>query len=140
MPPRKRLPERLAAPLPAPPLTPARARAFAEGIACFDRGAHWHAHEAWETAWNDLGDGPEDDAEIVLRGLIQLAAALHALAAGRLRGARSNLAKAAGKLALADALWGLDLKAVNRAVRAAGGDPAALSGLRLGPLRPASGA
>lgn len=135
MPPRKRRPEALSGPLAAPPRTPARAEAFAEGVACFDRGDFWHAHEAWEAAWNTLGDGPEDDAEIVLRGLIQLAAARHALDAGRLRGARSNLAKAQGNLALGGGdFWGLDLDRLNAALAAADGDPGALADLTLGPL------
>jgi predicted metal-dependent hydrolase len=122
-------------PLAAPPPTAERSRAFAEGVACFDRGAYWHAHEAWEAAWNTLGNRPEDDAEIVLRGLIQLAAALHARDLGRPRGARSGLAKAEAKLALATGpFWGLDLDRLNHAVAAAGGDPAALGRLTLGPL------
>jgi len=130
--PRKRRPEALGA-LAEPPLTPARSRSFAEGIAHFDRGAHWHAHEAWEAAWNDLGDGPEDDAEIVLRGLIQLAAALHARTLGHPRGARANLEKAKGKLALWHGpFWGLELDPVNARIAAAHGDPAALADLRLG--------
>jgi predicted metal-dependent hydrolase len=133
VPPRKRRPEDLG-PLAEPPLTPARARAFAQGISCFDRGDFWHAHEAWEAAWNDLGNGPEDDAEFVLRGLIQLAAALHARGLGHPRGARSNLAKARSKLARwRGPFWGLDLDRVNARLAASAGDPAALAGLRLVP-------
>jgi predicted metal-dependent hydrolase len=133
MPPRKRRPERLDGPLVEPPLTPARARAFREGVACFDRGAWWEAHEHWEAAWRDLGDGPEDDAEIVLRGLIQLAAALHSRAAGRPLGARGSLANAVPKLArFRGAFWGVDLERVNAALHDAGGNPEALAALRLG--------
>jgi predicted metal-dependent hydrolase len=134
-PPQKRRLKDLKGPLAEPPRTPARLIAFAEGVARFDAGAYWDAHEAWERAWLDFGNGPEDDAEIVLRGLIQLAAALHARDLGRPRGARSGLAKAEAKLALATGpFWGLDLDRLNHAVAAAGGDPAALGRLTLGPL------
>jgi predicted metal-dependent hydrolase len=72
-----------------------------EGVARFNAGAFWHAHEAWERVWLAMPDGPEGDGEIILRGMIQLAAALHLLGAGRLDGAASNFRKAASKLALA---------------------------------------
>lgn len=43
-----------------------------EGIAIFNEGRHWHAHEAWEDLWNQLeGDGRE-----FVQGLIMAAAML----------------------------------------------------------------
>jgi hypothetical protein len=133
-PPQKRRLKDLKGPLAEPPRTPARLIAFAEGVARFDAGAYWDAHEAWERAWLDFGNGPEDDAEIVLRGLIQLAAALHqAQGAKGGQGGRSNLDKAAPKLKLwKGPFWGVDLNPVNRAVADAKGDPSPLLGLTLG--------
>lgn len=47
--------------------------AFTQGIALFNRGYYWEAHEAWETAWNSVGrNGVSAD---FLKGLIKLAAA-----------------------------------------------------------------
>lgn len=112
MPPKKRRPGDLG-PLSEPPCGPEQAAHFARGVELFHKGAYWDAHEAWEAAWRLMGDGPEDDAEIVLRGLIQLAAALHAHARGRPGGARRNLDKARAKLALfPGTFWGLDVPAL----------------------------
>jgi hypothetical protein len=60
-----------------------------------------------------MPDGPEGDGEIVIRGLIQLAAAMHLLRIGRDDGAASNFRKAAGKLALVpDGFLGIDTGAL----------------------------
>jgi hypothetical protein len=46
---------------------------LAEGARRFDAGEHWHAHESWEEAWKrDRGHDRD-----YLKGLIQIAAALH---------------------------------------------------------------
>ncbi|MBI5137397.1 MAG: DUF309 domain-containing protein [Nitrospirae bacterium] len=109
MPPRKRDPDTVG-PLAEPPCSPVQARRFAEGVAHFEAGRYFEAHEAWEQAWRLMGDGPEDDAELVLRGLIQLAAALHAGARGRTAAAHRNVDKAAHKLALFPRpFWGWDV-------------------------------
>ncbi len=100
MPPRKRRREELTAVV-DPLLTPPLEESLAEGIRLFNNGSYWHAHEAWETVWLALGDSPDDDGEYILRGLIQLAAALHLLEAGRLDGSMSNFRKAREKLAVA---------------------------------------
>lgn len=84
-----------------PALDAGRARQFREGIELFNAGEHWHAHESWEHVWLGMSDRSEDDGEIVIRGLIQLAAALHLLRIGRLDGAASNFGKAYEKLCLA---------------------------------------
>lgn len=78
---------------------------FREGIELFNAGEFWHAHEAWERVWLAMPEGPGGDAEIVVRGMIQLAAALHLLGAGRLDGAAGNFRKAAVKLALAPPIF-----------------------------------
>lgn len=43
--------------------------ALERGLAAFRRGRFWHAHEEWEEDWRRTGDP-------VVRGMIQLAAAL----------------------------------------------------------------
>lgn len=73
---------------------------FRHGIALFNSGKYWHAHESWEAAWLPMGDGPEDDGEIFLRALIQLASGLHLKRSGRYGGARSHFAKAAEKFSV----------------------------------------
>jgi hypothetical protein len=64
---------------PAAPLAAAHRLLVRQGVALFDHGSYWHAHEAWEQVWR---------AERVpnrhfLKGLIQVAAALHHVQAGR---------------------------------------------------------
>jgi|GEM_PF-479930 len=44
------------------------------GAALFDQGAYWEAHEAWESEWRRLPEGPERRR---VQGCIQIAAALH---------------------------------------------------------------
>src|SRR5262245_6153026 len=47
--------------------------AFRRGVALFNAGYYWEAHEAWEALWHAQGRrGPTAD---VLKGLIKLAAA-----------------------------------------------------------------
>ena len=67
------------------PLEPAVQLAITDGVRLFDRGAYWHAHEAWERAWR-LERGADRH---YLKGLIQFAAALHHWH----RGARSPAAR-----------------------------------------------
>ncbi len=82
---------------------------YLAGIALFNAGRYWHAHEAWEAAWMAMGNGSEDDAEIFFRALIQLASGLHLKRSGRLAGARSHFAKAHQKFAAMPAVFmGLD--------------------------------
>lgn len=82
---------------------------FLEGIAHFNSGRYWHAHEAWEAAWLPMGNAPEDDGEIFFRALIQLASGLHLKRSGRYNGARSHFRKAGEKFAAMPAeFMGLD--------------------------------
>lgn len=57
---------------------------FAEGIDCFNRGAFFDAHEAWEQVWLRV----TDDSRTFYQGLIQVAVCLHHFGRGNTRGAR----------------------------------------------------
>ena len=88
---------------------------FQYGIDLFNIGNYWDAHESWEEIWQELGDEPEDDWEILLRGLIQIAAGLHCLFLKKKRGSRGNLKKGWSKIALCeDHFLGLDLQSLVR--------------------------
>ncbi len=58
------------------------------------RGRFWHAHEAWEEDWQTTRDP-------VVRGMIQLAAALFHLRRGNQAGAERLYERALGQLARA---------------------------------------
>lgn len=112
MPPRKRDVEEITA-LQPPPFSETQWRDFRHGCALFNRGRYWHAHESWEAAWLPMSDAPEDDAEIFLRALIQLASGLHLKRIGRYKGARSQLAKAGKKFAVMPTFFmGMDIAAL----------------------------
>jgi predicted metal-dependent hydrolase len=131
MPPRKRRPEELAQ-VSEPRLTPQQFDVWCDAIELFDDGQYWLAHERWEEIWKVMGDDSADDAEIVLRGFIQLAAGLHLLGIGRLDGARSNLEKAAQKLALAPSMFiGVDVESVRAKIPLQLGSLAAMTRFRL---------
>ncbi len=70
-----------------------RAR-FLEGVALFNAGRFWHAHEAWEDVWKE---NPGGDA-LFFKGLIQAAAAFHQLTNGKERGTIIHLRRATRKL------------------------------------------
>lgn len=69
---------------------------LAAGIAMFNRGAFFEAHEALEDVWRDA---PQKDKKF-LQGLIQVAVALHHYGNGNLTGARSVLRRASRNLSL----------------------------------------
>ena len=73
-----------------------RDRLLALGAEAFDRGDYFAAHEHWEVVWRETAAG---DARRHLKGLIQIAAALHKHAQGHADAARALLAKAARTLA-----------------------------------------
>ncbi len=54
-------------------LAPLTREKLVAGIALFNGGAWWHAHEAWEDAWNE----EDGTTRLWLQALIQLAAAYH---------------------------------------------------------------
>lgn len=59
-----------------------------EGIALYNDGHHWHAHEAWEPLWMGL----EGDDKLFLQGLIMSAAMLHQYARRVQGGVRNHWA------------------------------------------------
>jgi hypothetical protein len=67
---------------------------FREGVALFNGGRYWHAHEAWETLWRAAPDQERD----FYQGLIQIAAGLLHLQRRNARGARSKLAEGVAKV------------------------------------------
>jgi predicted metal-dependent hydrolase len=75
-----------------PDLSPEeRERLFREGIALFNSGRFYDAHEAWEDIWRSTTPEPKD----LFQGLIQVAAALHQfLDLHRHEAPRRTLAKA----------------------------------------------
>jgi uncharacterized protein len=68
--------------------------AFEEGVARFNAGRFWDAHESWEELWLRA----EGDDKRFLQGLIQLAAAYHHISRGTMRGAGRLLKAALAKL------------------------------------------
>lgn len=89
--------------------------ALRAGIALFDGGEYWEAHEAWEERWLEA-DGDESSA---LGALIQLAAALdHATRTGRVRAACYLLDEARAKLASlqGERPLGLDVAALDTGI------------------------
>ncbi len=94
------------------------------GIALFDLGRHWDAHERWETAWR-ADPRPERDC---WKGLIQIAAACFHLARGNRRPVAWLLGRARHHLSVHDtAPWSLDreslLELIEELAECAPGDP-----------------
>src|SRR5438552_14835998 len=107
-----------------------RVALMAKGRAAFNAGEFYEAHEFWEEVWNEI-DAP---ARTWVQGLIQVATALHKLAAGRDDVCATLLAKALGKLAGApDALDGVDVAAART------GAERILAAIRAGELPSARG-
>ncbi len=61
------------------PLAASHRALVRQGVALFDHGSYWHAHEAWEQVWRE----ERAPNRHFLKGLIQVAAALHHANAGR---------------------------------------------------------
>ncbi len=75
----------------APPLTAAQEEMLEKGIAQFNAGQWFEAHETWEDLWGELPGGPRRK---FVQGLIQLAVALEHTRRGNPRGALMLLARA----------------------------------------------
>ena len=73
---------------------------FNQGINFFNLGHYWNAHDSWEEIWIQLSDSKKDDWEILLRGLIQIAAGLHCLTINKEKGSKGNLKKGWSKISL----------------------------------------
>jgi hypothetical protein len=68
-----------------------------EGIRLFNDRKYWHAHEAWESAWRALAEGPE---RTHLQGLIQACGVFHLIGIGRVDPAARMAISALEKLRL----------------------------------------
>ncbi len=92
---------------------PDRLRAFAAGLAAYDHGEWFEAHELLEPAWMGTDDLPERE---LVQGLIKLAAAHVHRQRGNARGMRKNLVGARERIVTAVASGaddhGLDLAAL----------------------------
>jgi hypothetical protein len=101
--------------------------AVTRGLAAYDRGAWYLAHEELEPAWM----GTDDLAErALLSGLIKVAAAYVHAARGNPLGVRTNLRGARERLVTAAA-------AAPAPPAGAGGPPVTIAGWALGPMRAA---
>ncbi|HEX2066842.1 MAG TPA: DUF309 domain-containing protein [Candidatus Thermoplasmatota archaeon] len=91
----------------APPIAdPASHPALEEGRALFNRGEHWHAHEAWEPLWMGL----EGDDKLFVQGLIMAAAMLVQYGKGVRRGVQNHWANVTLRLRPhAQGRWGVDV-------------------------------
>lgn len=80
------------------------------GLALFEEGSFWEAHEVWEELWQ-IGH-KQSCAGLVLRGLIQAAAACLKSLRGEERGVEILSARAAATLRSAEVAWwnGVDLE------------------------------
>jgi predicted metal-dependent hydrolase len=77
-------------------LSPDEETDLERGIALFNSGQFWEAHEAWEEIWKNH---PED-GRFFIQGLIQLAAAYHQLGKRIYRGVVIHLKQAQERLKL----------------------------------------
>ncbi|MEK6986014.1 MAG: DUF309 domain-containing protein [Candidatus Thermoplasmatota archaeon] len=91
-------------PMAAPVADPANDPRLDEGIALFNQGEHWHAHEAWEPLWMGL----EGDDKLFLQGLIMAAALLVQHGKGIQRGVENHWANVQFRLGGRAARWGID--------------------------------
>lgn len=81
--------------IPEPPMTFVDWSDFRRGVALFNGGSYWHAHEAWEAVWIRKRELP---AQRFFKGLIQLAAAHHQRTRRRQEGMLIHSERALAKL------------------------------------------
>ena len=98
-----------------PALDEAEWQIFRHGVALFNDGKFWEAHEAWEEVWK----GRTEESRIFFQGIIQAAAAYHLIVTRpRYGGARNNIAKALATLELFTGnVLGIDVDELRRAVQ-----------------------
>lgn len=85
---------------------PERSPLLDEGIAEFNAGRHWHAHEAWEQLWLGL----EGDDKLFVQGLIMAAAMLHQYRRGVVRGIQNHYRNVLARLPPhVPRKWGIDV-------------------------------
>jgi hypothetical protein len=101
---------------------------YLDGIALFNAGYYWEAHEAWERIWHAHGRrGPVAD---LLKALIKLAAAGVKAREGRQAGVATHARRAAGLIGsvageAGPRLLGLELAALEATARAIADSPPA---------------
>ena len=126
-------------PRPAP-LEPSRWRespVFVRGLALFNAGYYWEAHEGWEDLWHASGrQGPTAD---LLKALIKIAAAGVKVRQGQPHGVRVHLERAVALLnevgeRLGPNVGGLDLDRLIQACRATIASPPPQPPLADGPV------
>ncbi len=87
-------------------LDPANHEWLDEGLAEWNAGRHWHAHEAWEHLWLGL----EGDEKLFVQGLIMAAAMMHQYKRGILRGVENHYENVQARLPPhAPTKWGIDV-------------------------------
>ncbi len=88
-------------------------RKLAQGIALFNAGKFYEAHEVLEDVWRQM----TGEDRRYLQGLIQVAVAFHHYSTGNLAGARSLLARGAAALAGApDVFLGISMPPLRAAL------------------------
>ncbi len=100
-----------------PYLLPEEQEMFNEGIALFNKGEFWRAHEAWEGVWHRR----TEESRLFYQGIIQAAAGYHlAVERPRISGAVRNFEKSLEKLGLFPSEFlGIDVAGLIRSMRAA---------------------
>lgn len=97
---------------------------YGEGVALFNAGRYWDAHEAWEEIWLQSAG----DARLGLQALIQMAAAFYHIERENFRGAARLFAAAADKLErTSEAFPGLDQKELIECLRRGAEEPGTVS-------------
>ncbi|MDX2128494.1 MAG: DUF309 domain-containing protein [Chloroherpetonaceae bacterium] len=82
---------------------------FERGVVEFNQTLFYDAHESWEHCWRAMRNDVTDDSEIIVRGLVQLAAGFHCIQQQRKKDAKRNFQKALPKIDLAPVrLFNLD--------------------------------
>jgi hypothetical protein len=96
--------------------------AYLRGVALFNEGYYWEAHEAWEPLWHALGRrGAAADA---IKGLIKLAAAGVKVREGQPHGVATHAARAAALFeGVGGTMFGLDLDELARIASQVAGRP-----------------
>lgn len=99
-----------------PPFPDAVEGAYEEGLACLERGAHFDAHEAFETAWRAAARSDRD----FFQGLVHVAVAWYQAERRNRVGCERQLEKAQRRLGpYAPSYRGLDVSGLLVQLRAA---------------------
>ncbi len=105
------------------PLSEQEQEWFDGGLAKFNKGSYWHAHEDWEDMWKSLkARAVEPRIVLGLQGLIQIAALMLKYEQQKSRGTINMWSKLTAKLGTPDSplfekLWCVDIHKVLREVQ-----------------------